>query len=68
MVVGHEGVCIVSGFLGKWGGERERERERERGVVKEGEEPSSLACSASRVKRWQTVPSKRQCFVFYNSE
>jgi hypothetical protein len=56
----------VSGFLGKW--ERERERERERGVVKEGKKPSSLACSASRGRRWQTVPSKQQRFVFYNSE
>jgi hypothetical protein len=56
--------CV--GFLGKW--ERERERERERGVVKEGKKPSSLACSASRGRRWQTVPSKQQRFVFYNSE
>jgi hypothetical protein len=31
MVVGHEGVWVVLGFLGKWGREREREREREGG-------------------------------------
>jgi hypothetical protein len=38
MVVGHEGVWVVLGFLGKWEREREREREggREKGAVKEG--------------------------------
>jgi len=34
MVVGHEGVWVVLGFLGKW--ERERERGGEKGAVKEG--------------------------------
>jgi hypothetical protein len=36
MVVGHEGVWVVLGFLGKWERERGREGGREGGAVKEG--------------------------------
>jgi hypothetical protein len=44
MVVGHEGVWVVSGFLGKW----ERERERGRKVLqKRGKKPFSPAYSTS---------------------
>jgi hypothetical protein len=41
MVVGHEGVWVVSVFLGKW--ERERERERKRKVMqRRGKKPFPL--------------------------
>jgi hypothetical protein len=50
MVVGHEGVWVVSGFLGKWERERERERERE-ALQRRGKKPSSLAYNASRGSR-----------------
>jgi len=57
MVVGHEGVWVVSGFLGKW------EREGGRKVLqRRGKKPFSPAYSTSGGSRRCTVSSKMTPF------
>jgi len=61
MAVGHEGVWVVLGFLGKWKGDTLQRR---------GRKTFFPFLCASRGTRWQKVPSKRGtvCSSFFSNE